>query len=61
MTDDEALSAWCDAMAALLDLPVARADRSEILANLRLIARQIAIVAEVPLDNLVEPAPVFRA
>jgi hypothetical protein len=45
----------------LLDLPVARADRSEILANLRLIARQIAIVAEVPLDDLVEPAPVFRA
>ncbi|MEW6437910.1 MAG: DUF4089 domain-containing protein [Pseudomonadota bacterium] len=61
MIDDASLSAWCEAMAALLDLPVARADRGEILANLRLIARQIAIVAEVPLDDLVEPAPVFRA
>ncbi|WP_297299893.1 DUF4089 domain-containing protein [uncultured Methylovirgula sp.] len=61
MIDDASLAAWCDAMAALLDLPIERGDRAEILANLRLIARQIGLVGDVALDDLAEPAPVFRA
>jgi hypothetical protein len=47
-------------MAGVLNLPIDRGDRAEIIANLRLIARQMAIVAEVVLDDA-EPAPVFRA
>ncbi len=61
MSDDAILEAWRDALAALLELPIERGDRAEIIANLRLIARQIEIVAQVPLDDLAEPAPVFRA
>jgi hypothetical protein len=60
MQDETALAAWCDAMAGVLNLPIDRGDRAEIIANLRLIARQMAIVAEVVLDDA-EPAPVFRA
>ncbi len=61
MQDETVFAAWCDAMAGVLELPVERGDRAEIIANLRLIARQMAIVAEVALDDLAEPAPVFRA
>jgi len=61
MTDETILAAWCDAMAALLDLPIERADRTEIIANLRIIVRQMKLVDEIPLDDFAEPAPVFRA
>jgi hypothetical protein len=57
----DALNLWCDAIATLLDLPIERGDRAEIIANLRLIARQIAIVAEVTVDDFAEPAPIFRS
>ncbi len=59
--EDQAVNAWCDALAALLELPIERGDRAEIVANLRLIARQMALVSEVALDDLAAPAPVFRA
>jgi hypothetical protein len=59
--EDEALAAWCDAMAVLLDLPVKAGDRTEIIANLRVIARQMKLVGEFPLEDRAEPAPVFRA
>ncbi len=61
MQDKTALAAWCDAMAGVLELPIERGDRGEIFTNLRLIAKQMAIVAEVALDDFAEPAPVFRA
>jgi hypothetical protein len=61
MKDETALAAWCDAMAGVLELPIERGDRAEIIANLRLIAKQMAIVADVALDDAAEPAPVFRA
>ena len=61
MQDETALAAWCDAMAGVLELPIERGDRAEIIANLRLIAKQMAIVAEVALDDFAEPAPVFQA
>jgi Protein of unknown function (DUF4089) len=61
MQDETALGAWCDAMAGVLELPIERGNRAEIIANLRLIAKQMAIVGEVTLDAAAEPAPVFRA
>ena len=61
MQDEAALAAWCDAMAGVLELPTERGDRAEIIANLRLIARQMAIVGEIALDDVADPAPVFRA
>jgi hypothetical protein len=59
--EDQAVNAWCDALAVLLELPIERGDRAEIVANLRLIARQMALVSEVALDDLAAPTPVFRA
>jgi hypothetical protein len=61
MDDENDLAAWRDAMALLLELPIERGDRAEIAANLRVIAKQMAIVAAVALDDSTEPAPVFRA
>lgn len=61
MDDDASLAAWCEAMAALLDLPIEAGDRAEIIANLRVIVRQMKLVEDFPLDDRAEPAPVFRA
>ncbi|HKH80745.1 MAG TPA: DUF4089 domain-containing protein [Methylovirgula sp.] len=60
MDDEASLAAWCDAMAALLDLPIEAGDRAEIIANLQVIARQMKLVADFPLDDRAEPAPVFQ-
>jgi hypothetical protein len=56
-----ALSAWCDAMAELLDLPIEEGDRAEVIANLQVIARQMKLVTDFALDDRAEPAPVFKA
>jgi hypothetical protein len=61
MDDDASLAAWCDAMAALLDLPIESGDRAEVIANLRVIARQIKLVEDFPLDDRAEPAAIFKA
>jgi Protein of unknown function (DUF4089) len=61
MDDDALLVAWCDAMAALLDLPIEAGDRAEIIANLQVIARQMKLVADFPLDDRAAPAAVFQA
>jgi hypothetical protein len=58
---EAALYAWCDTMADLLDLPIAAGDRGEIVANLRVIAQLMQIIADFPLDDRIEPAPVFKA
>jgi hypothetical protein len=58
---EAALSAWCDAMAELLDLPIASGDRAEIIANLRVLARQMQLVADFPLDDRIEPGAIFKA
>jgi hypothetical protein len=55
------LAAWCDTIAVLRDLPIDKGERAEIIANLRIIAHQIALVESVALDDLAEPAAVFRA
>lgn len=59
--DDAMLAAWCDAMATLLNLPIALGDRATILTNLRFIASQMAFLADFPLEEHVEPANIFRA
>jgi hypothetical protein len=59
--DEAELAAWCDAMAALLNLPIAASDRAEIIANLRMIARQMQLVADFSLEDRAEPASIFRA
>jgi hypothetical protein len=56
-----ALSTWCDATAALLDLPIESGDRAEILANLRVLAQLMQLIADFPLADRAEPAPVFKA
>ena len=60
--DDEALLAlWCEAMAKLLALPLDEADRDAVIANLRVLARQMELLGDFPLDDHEEPAPQFRA
>jgi hypothetical protein len=54
------LEAWCKAMAQLLELPLGKADQNEVIANLRILARQMELVADFPLDDREEPAPQFR-
>lgn len=61
MDDETCLAAWCDAMAALLDLPIEAGDRAEIITNLRVIARQMKLVDDFPLEDRAEPAGIFKA
>ncbi|MFZ0728613.1 MAG: DUF4089 domain-containing protein [Methylovirgula sp.] len=58
---EAALAAWCDTMAELLDLPIATGDRAEIIANLRVLAQLMQLVADFSLDDRAEPAPIFKA
>ena len=48
-------------MAALLDLPIESGDRAEIIANLRVLAQLMQLVADFSLDDRAEPAPIFKA
>ncbi len=48
-------------MAALLALPIEAGDRAVILANLRFIASQIALLDAYPLGDEIESAAIFRA
>jgi hypothetical protein len=50
-----------DALAPLLQLPVTAEHRPGVVANLRMTARLAALVAEFPLDDREEPAPVYEA
>jgi hypothetical protein len=61
MSNETQLAAWCDAMADLLDLPIESGDRAEIIANLRVLAQLMQLVADFPLADRAEPAPVFKA
>jgi hypothetical protein len=57
----EELAAWCGSMAQLLILPLERADSSEVIANLRVLAAQMKLVDGFRLDAREDPAPQFRA
>ena len=51
---------YVDVAAALIGLPVDPAHRRGVILNLERIAQMAALVAEFPLPDEAEPAPVFR-
>ena len=51
---------YVDAAAALIGLPIDPAHRPGVVLNLERIAQLAALVAEFPLPDEAEPAPVFR-
>ena len=53
-------TAYVDAAAALIGLPLDPAHRPGVVLNLERIAQMAALIAEVPLPDAAEPAPVFR-
>jgi hypothetical protein len=55
------LEAWCKAMSELLALPLDRADSREVINNLRILARQMELIGDFPIDDREDPAPQFRA
>jgi hypothetical protein len=58
---DDQLDALIDASAAALALPIAPEWKPAIRANLAVTLRLAAMVAEFPLPDEAEPAPVFEA
>lgn len=61
ISDDLALGAYLDASATVLGLTVAPDWRPTVLFHLKAIAAAAAVVQGYPLDQAVEPAPVFQA
>ena len=59
--DDATAGAVIDAAAALHGIPLDPAWHADAAANLKAIAGAFRLVAEFPLDDELEPAPVFRA
>lgn len=59
MTESRDLSAYLDAAAALVGLPVAGAHRPEVLANLERAAELAALLEDFPLSDADDAAPVF--
>ena len=55
------LDAYIDAAAAALDIPVKPEWKPEIRANLEVVFKLGAIVAEKELPDDAEPAPVYQA
>ena len=53
-------TAYVDAAAALIGLPLDPAHRPGVVLNLERIAQMAALIAEFPLPDAAEPAPVFR-
>ncbi|MBV9077590.1 MAG: DUF4089 domain-containing protein [Methylobacteriaceae bacterium] len=59
--DDEAAGRIVDAMAPMLGIAIDPAWRAAVVANLQATTRAAALVLAFPLDDELEPAPVFRA
>ena len=60
LSDDDA-GALVDATMPILGIPMAPEWRDAVAANVKATAAAAALVLEYPLDDAVEPAPVFRA
>ena len=58
---DDTLAKLIDASAEALALPIAPEWRPAIKANLEVTLRLASLVAEFPLSDEAEPAPVFEA
>jgi hypothetical protein len=61
MTAPDSLDDYIDAAARALALPIEPAWKPAVRANLELTLRLAAVVAEFPLPDEAEPAPVFEA
>jgi hypothetical protein len=61
MPDDEFLDAYVNAAAAALVLPLDPAWQPAVRMNLDATLKLAAMVAEFPLPDEAEPAPIFRA
>ena len=61
MPDPASLDDYIAAAARVLDLPIDPAWQPAVRANLELTLRLAAVVAEFPLPDEAEPAPVFEA
>jgi hypothetical protein len=59
--DDTGAEAIIGAMAPLIGLPIEPAWREAVAANLKAVSNAARLVMEFPLEDEVEPAPVFRA
>jgi hypothetical protein len=60
-TQPDALDGLIEAAVQALDLPFEPAWQAAIKANLAVTLRQAALVADFPLPDDAEPAPVFQA
>ncbi len=60
LSDKEAIEAYVDAAAAVLDLPIAAEHRPGVLVNFGLLVAQASLVFDFPLDDRVDMAPVFQ-
>jgi len=61
MTSPDSLDDYIDAAARALAVPIEPAWKPAVRANLELTLRLAALVAEFPLPDEAEPAPVFEA
>ncbi|MBN9083976.1 MAG: hypothetical protein BGP04_17200 [Rhizobiales bacterium 62-17] len=61
MDDQIDWDAFISASAKVLDIAISEDSRPIVRANLELAARMAKLVADFPLDEREEPAPVFRA
>jgi len=61
MASPDALDAYIDATARVLDLPVEPEWKPSVRANLEVTLRLAALVTEFTLPDEAEPAPVFEA
>jgi hypothetical protein len=61
MPSDTSLDDYIAATAGVLDLPIDPAWQSSVRANLELTLRLAAVVAEFPLPDEADAAPVFEA
>ncbi|WP_246725408.1 DUF4089 domain-containing protein [Beijerinckia sp. L45] len=59
--DDAALGGYIDAAAPMLGLIVAADWRPDVLLHLKAITAAARLVQAYPLDDALEPAPVYRA
>ena len=59
--DDRTAEVIVDAMAPLIGLSIEPAWRAAVAGNLNAVAAAARLVLEFPLDDELEPAPVFRA
>ncbi len=59
--DDESAGAVVDAMVPLVGIPMAPEWRGTVTAAVQATAVAAALLLDFPLDDTVEPAPVFRA